>query len=451
MNRKLDQERVAALKEMINAQNRRERFQPWVREEKTLPVAEVPIDWVRFSTMNHRIRAQQLRESANQGNPNLYVVDPLGEAAQNSIYTLLSDIRGFNELKEDLRKRGQVDLAVVTADGVLINGNRRAAALRTLWQKNRLGQAGYIRCMVLPDDATQDEMLDLETEIQVAKEFREEYTWVNEALMIEDLYKKSNNSFETVANQMRKIESYVREMCSMIEHVRKIVTMSKGNRDYTEFDNKKQHFKELIPRIQKIQPSELQQVLNACYLGIISNVDVISMRKVNKKGIVDQICEELKYFPKLNETSGLEVDGEELEFAAGPKGAGSTESDENERKLERFLNVVATTVRGKTIILPSEKEITGGELERYTRTAIESAIEEAEEKEKFEAASKILIGKLNNAIRNINLAKELLKSAMCQDGWNNEKFQGKLEETFSALNALREEETRARIRNEGEE
>lgn len=448
MNRTLDRERAAALKEMVSAQNRRERLQQWVREEKILPVAEVPIDWVRFSTINHRIRAQQMRESVIQGNPNLYLEDPLGEEAQQSTYILLSQIRDFNELKEDLRKRGQVDLAVVTADGVLINGNRRAAALRTLWQKNRYDRARYIRCMVLPEDATPEEILDLETELQVAKEFREKYTWVNEALMIEDLYKKSNNNFETVANQMRENVSYVRRKYDMIQHVRKIVTKSKGNRDYTEFENKETHFDELITRIQKISAAEMDQIVNACYICIISNVDVKTMRKINKKGIVDYICEELKYFPKLNEASGLEENQEEVESATRPDDTDSVHSDENARKLERFLNVLATTTRGKSIILPSGKEVTGVELQRYARVTIESAIEEAEEAEKFEASSKILIGKLDNAIKNIELAKRLLRPATHQEGWNNEKFKRKMEEAYSALNTLRDEEAQIWHRDE---
>src|SRR4051794_40478577 len=122
----LDQERI----EFLRARDEigRNEVPAWPRSQKELRLVEVPVGWVRFSTLNHRTRAEQRREIARAGRLDLFTADPLGPEAQEAQCRILTSQEGFPELKDDLRDRKQQDPAIITADGVLINGNRRTAA-----------------------------------------------------------------------------------------------------------------------------------------------------------------------------------------------------------------------------------------------------------------------------------------------------------------------------------
>src|SRR5699024_11000532 len=128
----------------------------------------------------------------------------LGELAQEEQYEILRNQEGFNDLKIDLAERKQREPAVVTSDGILINGNRRTAALRSLYLDDDNQSARYVKCLVLPEDATPAELLELETELQVARDFKEEYSWINEAFLIEELFDRLGKDFDKVANRMHR-------------------------------------------------------------------------------------------------------------------------------------------------------------------------------------------------------------------------------------------------------
>ena len=176
-NKFMDKERVDFLSEKVKASLKMGLLPAWPRAEKELPLVELEVDWVRFSTLNHRTRAEQRRAIHATGTTDLFTMDPLGQTAQKAQYDILCGQSSFEDLKIDLNERGQQEHAVVTAEGVLINGNRRAAAIRSLLHDDKNLNCRYVRCLVLPADSNCSELLQLETELQVAKDFKQEYSW----------------------------------------------------------------------------------------------------------------------------------------------------------------------------------------------------------------------------------------------------------------------------------
>ena len=63
----LDQERM----EFLKARNvlGQVPLPAWPRQTKELNLVELEVDWVRFSTLNHRTRAEQRAEIAHRGRP----------------------------------------------------------------------------------------------------------------------------------------------------------------------------------------------------------------------------------------------------------------------------------------------------------------------------------------------------------------------------------------------
>lgn len=65
------------------------------------------------------------------------------------IDSALDDCKSFNEIKEDIRKKGQEIPGVILSDGRIIDGNRRFTALRKLYEETGNPQFGYFEAVCL--------------------------------------------------------------------------------------------------------------------------------------------------------------------------------------------------------------------------------------------------------------------------------------------------------------
>ena len=110
----LDQERVEYLRarQAASTPEKRTLLPAWPRPDKELPQVDLEVNWVRLSTLNHRTRSEQMRITHQLKRPDLFTADPNGEEAQDQQYRILAGQEGFDDLKVDLRDRGQQQPAV---------------------------------------------------------------------------------------------------------------------------------------------------------------------------------------------------------------------------------------------------------------------------------------------------------------------------------------------------
>lgn len=156
----------------------------WRGASKTVPVISMPVELLSYNPGTHRIRAQRsldpIRDALIDG-------DPFSSAAQTYIHELLmadpADPRrpdpDFAALKEDIKLHGQKEPGIITRQGILINGNTRRAALRELGQHD-------IRVGVVPRDAGLDDINSIELALQLRREYKRDYSFVNNLLAIEE-------------------------------------------------------------------------------------------------------------------------------------------------------------------------------------------------------------------------------------------------------------------------
>jgi hypothetical protein len=156
----------------------------WRGKPQAIPVISMPIDLLHYNPDTHRIKAQT---SVNPTLEKELVTDPYGASAQGFLHQLLmgdpadptkidSD---FTALKDDILNHGQSDPGIITRAGVLINGNTRRAALRELGEQ-------YIRVGVLPSDASHDDLLSIELSLQLRKDHKRDYSFMNSLLALEE-------------------------------------------------------------------------------------------------------------------------------------------------------------------------------------------------------------------------------------------------------------------------
>lgn len=428
-NLMLDLDRVAFL--AARTVSRKMLLPAWPRQIKELPMVEVEVDWVRFSTLNHRTKAEQLQAIHLSNRPDLFSGDPLGKLAQDAQYTILKSQSGFQELKNDLKERQQQEPAILTAEGVLINGNRRSAALRSLYKDDDYLAARYVQCLILPEDATPNELVDLEAELQVAQTFKEDYSWVNEAMLIEELYEREGKDFPRVAKKMHRKLADVKGLFEKLQQLHQLVALSKGARLHIDFNENESAFDELARHIRGKQKPEADGVRATYFLGTLAGVNYRTLRHLQRPDAAALVLREIEadrgLAPLLDtienaRTGGGEIDPLDDLLGDEVKPDGLTEilgflAEKREDDLIEFSGGTTATVQ---------------QVYNTIQSAISSAAHEAAEETNDHSAISAPIMRVEKAIVELQRAVSSLTKARRFDDWN----EGDLQSKVAVLNTL---------------
>ncbi|MFE9538109.1 transcriptional regulator [Streptomyces sp. NPDC006691] len=156
----------------------------WRGEQKHLHVISMPVDMLYFNPDTHRIRAQRTLDPARN---RTLEQEPWSEVAQEYLRDLLRCKPSnpdqvdpdYAALQEELDDSGQRDPGIISPRGILVDGNTRCAALRDLGVKN-------IRVAVLPADTSRSDINSVELALQLRRDKRREYSYINRLIAVED-------------------------------------------------------------------------------------------------------------------------------------------------------------------------------------------------------------------------------------------------------------------------
>ena len=171
INKKLDSEGVAPEKDVID-------FRDWRIENRQSVIHKVPIELLRYRKDNGRIASDVMNYEKE--------IDKLDERSdddQKIIKKFLykKDPKQTDVLINSLEHKGQKEPAIITADGFLINGNRRKVALEKLFEQTHNDKFRRMKVVVLPDQndpggpPTLLEIEQVENRYQFQKDGRSEY------------------------------------------------------------------------------------------------------------------------------------------------------------------------------------------------------------------------------------------------------------------------------------
>jgi len=430
----LDQERADFLK--VRATEGHIQVPAWPRPgDKKLRLVQLEVGWVRFSTLNHRTKAEQRAETARVGDPHLFTQDPLGRSAQTAQYEILHAQAGFDDLKKDLAERGQQEPAIVTAEGVLINGNRRAAALRSLYEDDNDLHAQYVKCLVLPDDATLSEIIDLETELQIARDFKQGYSWINEAFLIEELFERENKDFSRVAKRMHRPLSDVRTLYDKLQQVHQLVDLSGGARQHIDFTDNEAAFDELAKHIKNKQPAEVEAVRSVYFLGTIAGVPYRKLRLLRRPDAATLVLREIEDDPSLKKllyVAGADVTDLEPDILDDVLGEiGKT------GPITPVLALLATKRADDEVALGDGSSVDVQDLFESLQSAITSAADEANEDQKDQETLSTPIKRVNNAIIEFERALSALPKARSLEGFDEPRLAKRVQHLRDLLDKYR--------------
>ncbi len=151
---------------------------------KLLSVYSVPIDRLTFNIRNGRFASELLAKEKALNRK----LDPNDTTDVLVIRQLLLDQNPIETtaLRDDLVKNEQIDAGIITADGAVINANRRMAVISKLFDDTHDQKWAFLKVAVLPNTVTEADLWRIEAGLQFAKDFRLDYGPINELLKLRE-------------------------------------------------------------------------------------------------------------------------------------------------------------------------------------------------------------------------------------------------------------------------
>ncbi|MCD0443965.1 transcriptional regulator [Glycomyces sp. A-F 0318] len=298
---------------------------PWRGgEEKHLYVIAVPVNLLYFNPDTHRVRAQRTLDPKRD---DVLDADPWGEEAQDYLHHLLrckpSDPDkvdpDYTALKEELEAFDQREPGIITPDGVLVDGNTRCAALKDLGRE-------YIRVGVLPEDTSSDDINNVELRIQLRRDKRREYSYINQLMAIEDELRKGRKEDDVAKDFNIKVKTLQldRQVYKMIIDVIERSEAPDGSRlRLVDFEDQQEKLRELqrdYSKLAKSNPQEAEQLKESRLAALFLSFPKTSMRLVEPdfydRYLARNLPDELRPQDEAPETvavpglDGVEVQGD---------------------------------------------------------------------------------------------------------------------------------------------
>ena len=292
------------------------RYRSWVEDGHAAQVYRIPYGCCRYRLENGRISIDIISDKASES--------PLtGDTRedQEKIASYLKKDQKNKVLKNLLKKDGQRDPAIITADGFLINGNRRRLIIEELYNETLDDRFKNLEVIILPgtgnpDRPTIEDIAMLEYREQVESDGKSDYSGMAKALTIRNNVnngvplrkmmrgdpKYSNLAEKPFERDAIKLQKDTIGVLSVVDDYLK-ANKIEGN--YRIVETRWDSFKELSQRVilrlddedylskHQIEEDEVAEVAQACW-AIMKIKDPKIIGKDKHVGFVRQINKWIK-------------------------------------------------------------------------------------------------------------------------------------------------------------
>ena len=214
LTREVRQQKLKALREDGDKADSKSKLY-YKRRSSVHPVCLIDLDFLIYNRHNGRLES----EMQTYRNEHCVGEDVYNEELHEQIETFLWDTNTNRNRRtqSDLVQKGQQRPGIVTLDGVIIDGNRRAMLLRRIEEEQNTKQ--YFEAIILPDAYDDDpaEIMRLETQYQMGEDAILDYGPLEKYLHAKQLKEKFNIEVSEIANLMVKSEREVNDLLGIMK------------------------------------------------------------------------------------------------------------------------------------------------------------------------------------------------------------------------------------------
>lgn len=213
----------------------------WEKKLESKKVFNIPLEYLIYNKYNGRIlsRTKSL-EKQNQ------IIDVESDNGRSIIEKLLWDSKEDRNKKTEasIKEFGQQKVGIITRDGVIIDGNRRAMLL------NRVDRLGVFKAIVLPVTLEENpiEIERLETSYQMGEDEKLGYNPIEKYLKAKQIFDKlipkisEKDAIKSIADWMGERESTVKEYLDVINKMDEYLQYLEYDGIYTQLDGREDQF-----------------------------------------------------------------------------------------------------------------------------------------------------------------------------------------------------------------
>jgi hypothetical protein len=206
------------------------------------PVKKIPLKALLYNPYNGRIGSLTKSFLKQDFVKNEDVVQNANLIEQ---YLFDSSANRNEKTMASLSEKGQQDPGIVTKDGIIIDGNRRAMLLNILSKQSK--QDGYFNAIVLPDTLFENEknIVALETMYQMGVDSKVDYNPIEKYLRCKDLLFVHEMTLTQISELMAEPEKRIREWLSILELMDEYLDYLHQNGKYILLSKREGHFVDL--------------------------------------------------------------------------------------------------------------------------------------------------------------------------------------------------------------
>ena len=198
-----------------------------------LPVVRLKVELPIYRMANFRTRTAQIKHVRDRELDNdFFSSGQENESAQRAQHDILVAFAAkgrsssVTPIMDQLHTEEQREPLLITSDGVVVNGNRRLAAMRELFAQDpvQFSHFAYVDCAVLSTSITPSEIVEIEVRLQMRRETKLPYGWIEESIAIRemlhsglqrtyvaDLIKKKPREIQAAERALTEVDIYLKE------------------------------------------------------------------------------------------------------------------------------------------------------------------------------------------------------------------------------------------------
>ncbi|MFH9815943.1 hypothetical protein [Streptomyces sp. NPDC017230] len=412
----------------------------WNEQHANVEVIDLPLNGLYLNPGTHRIRAQR---SHNADSDAALDADPWSRDSQEYLGFLLKasptdpNLRDpdFDKLKESLEQFGQNDPGLVTHQGVLVNGNTRAVALRLLGvQTMRVG--------VLPESFTWADINAVELSLQLRMDHRRDYTYINRLLAMEEQASLGRTP-EQIAKDFRILVKTYHQERWILSTIKELIDRSKSGGGVAlrlvDWEGAQERLKELHRLYVKLESVDRDQaeILKEWRLAAI----LLDFSKTDVRHIDEDFLKEdylSQTLPSLFKTEAADADDENVVSIPGlgmaVPGASSAVSEARALN-DQLLRATAAVRTAGSALVDSDKARQQGVLDD-AKKAFDEAIEVAGRSARLRKRKQLAPARLAEASASIDQCVMDLVQARTSRSLDEEVFDEAVLKLRSSLRKL---------------
>lgn len=226
--------------------------------KRKMPVYTIDLDWLIYNKYNGRIASMIKSYESQFGQLN-----PENEDHKKKIEQFLWDskeARNRHTMK-DLQENGQLKYGIVTRDGIIIDGNRRASLLNRIANEGNKRPA-YFNAVILDERLDQNprEIMRLETTYQMGEDEKLEYNAIEKYLKCKDLRDIYKFKPSEIGTMMGELESQIKEWLEIMALMDEYLASLHYDGIYTALEGTEGPFVDVTAYLQRYAKGNSEKV-----------------------------------------------------------------------------------------------------------------------------------------------------------------------------------------------